>query len=264
MITSSEEYMRRLDDIQNQAGMNELVMLPGSEARFIIDANERTILVPDEFTFLGVLNDHKAETVYFEIDRYFDQADLSTKTCIVQFEAMGEMNGSEYELASGFYPVTKMDVTTADGKIIFGWEIQNDVTAHAANVYFSIRFYETKSVDDTIVFAYNFNTLASMLPVKNTLNTMNASDAVSPTETEALTEKFTSMAKAVKKDVEAAEQAASQATELVATAQASSGLTDKEKKLILALFKTVAEQHDTAAENYNELKTLWNIEEVTS
>lgn len=79
MITSSHEYMQRLQDIQNQDNLKELVMLPSDEPRFIIDANERTISIPDGFTFLGVLNDHNAETVYFEIDRYYDQTDLSQK-----------------------------------------------------------------------------------------------------------------------------------------------------------------------------------------
>ena len=169
MITTANEYMKRLQDIQNQFNSPSLVMLPTDEPRFIIDANERTISIPDGFTFLGVLNDHNAETVYFEIDRYYDQTDLSEKTCIVQYESLTSHTG-------GFYPVVKLDVTTIPGKIIFGWEVQNDVTAHPGDIEFAVRFYSTTILDDDkIVFSYNFNTEIATLPIKGSLDTMEGS-----------------------------------------------------------------------------------------
>lgn len=203
MITSSEEYMKRLDDIQNQTGNYELVMLPSDEPRFIIDANQRTITIPDSFTFLGVLNDHNAETVYFEIDRYYDQMDLSTQTCIIQFESV---SSSGTKISEGFYPVSKLDVDTVPNKIIFGWEIQNDATAYAGNVFFSVRFYSTKKGEDGIVFAYNFNTTAVSLPVKDSLNTADKAVAVEPGETQTLTEYFVSLVKQAQAAAQEAQQ----------------------------------------------------------
>ena len=144
MITSKEEYLQRLDDIQNQSQLKELVMLPSDEPRFIIDADSRTISVPDEFTFLGVENDHAAETIYFEIDRYFDQHDLSTEMCVVQFESVSDEGAYETVLSDGFYPITKIDIDTVPGKILFGWTILNDVTAHNGIVKFSVRNKQNK------------------------------------------------------------------------------------------------------------------------
>lgn len=204
MITSSEEYIKRLDDIQNQTGKPELVMLPGDEPRFIIDANSRTITIPDSFTFLGVLNDHNAETVYFEIDRYYDQMDLSKQTCIVQFESV---SSNDAKISEGFYPVSKLDVDTVPNKIIFGWEIQNDATAYAGNVFFSVRFYSTKKGEDGIVFTYNFNTTAVSLPVKDSLNTADKAVAVEPGETQTLTEYFVSLVKQAQAAAQEAQQA---------------------------------------------------------
>ena len=113
MITEPNEFMQRLQELQDSSSVTYST-LPSNEPRFIIDANSRTIKIPPEFQFLGVKNDHKAETVYFEIDRYFDNEDLSTHTCVVQFEnKSGE---------GGIYPVTIMDTESIDGKIIFGWE----------------------------------------------------------------------------------------------------------------------------------------------
>lgn len=183
--------MQRLQDIQNQDNLKELVMLPSDEPRFIIDANERTISIPDGFTFLGVLNDHNAETVYFEIDRYYDQTDLSKKTCIVQYESRANKHG-------GFYPVTKLDITTVPGKIIFGWEVQNDATSCPGDLEFSVRFYSTKQDDDRIIFSYNFNTEVAVLPVKDGLDTMEKSVQIESGEVQTLTDKFTGLLKYAK------------------------------------------------------------------
>lgn len=160
MITEPSEFMQQLQAIQDSTSVTYST-LPSDEPRFIIDANTRSITIPPEFQFLGVKNDHKAETVYFEIDRYFDTVDLSTHTCVVQFS-----NSSN----SGLYPVTVMDTETVDGKIIFGWEIMNDVTAIVGNINFSVRFY---SVDENSQFIYNFNTLTANSVILDTLDVDN-------------------------------------------------------------------------------------------
>lgn len=237
MITSKDEYLQRLHDIQNKENLKELVALPCDEPRFVIDANQRTITIPDEFTFLGVKNDHKAETIYFEIDRYFDKADLSEKTCIVQFESIDTTGGSEQVLSSGFYPVVKMDVDTADGKIIFGWEIQNDVTLLAGDVYFSVRFYSTEEIGDSIRFVYNFNTTSVSLPVKDTLNTTDKSVSIKPGEVDTLTEKFRKSVTDAAQSVESAKQFAlsSAASATEATRQAELAAQAAENKGFLYL-----------------------------
>lgn len=157
MITEPNEFMQRLQELQDSSSVTYST-LPSNEPRFIIDANSRTIKIPPEFQFLGVKNDHKAETVYFEIDRYFDSEDLSTHTCVVQFEnKSGE---------GGIYPVTIMDTESIDGKIIFGWEILSDATTIVGDIIFSVRFYSL----DNYVFTYNFNTLPAKSVILDTLN----------------------------------------------------------------------------------------------
>lgn len=157
MITEPNEFIQRLQELQDSSSVTYST-LPSNEPRFIIDANSRTIKIPPEFQFLGVKNDHKAETVYFEIDRYFDDEDLSTHTCVVQFEnKSGE---------GGIYPVTIMDTESIDGKIIFGWEILSDATTIVGDIIFSVRFYSL----DNYVFTYNFNTLPAKSVILDTLN----------------------------------------------------------------------------------------------
>ena len=202
MITSKEEYLQRLDDIQNQSQLKELVMLPSDEPRFIIDADSRTISVPDEFTFLGVENDHAAETVYFEIDRYFDQHDLSTEMCVVQFESVSDEGAYETVLSDGFYPVTKIDIDTVPGKILFGWTILSDVTAHNGIVKFSVRFYSLETNESgKKEFSYNFNTLPSSLPIKETINATGTGVKVDPSDLEILTARFAEIEQRAKESI---------------------------------------------------------------
>lgn len=220
MITFSEEYLRRLADIQNEYNLKELVMLPEDEPRFIIDLDTRKIILPDEFKFLAVENDHNAETIYFEIDRYYDKQDLSQKTCIVQYK-----NTSDTKAIEGFYPVTKLDVDTVPGKILFGWTIENKVTVLPGSVDFSIRFYSINDSGRLPVFTYNINTLTGSLPVIDTLNTSNQGVEVIPGKVESLTAKFEALAKQAESNVlfsdDAAKKAAASAEESKASADAA-------------------------------------------
>lgn len=203
MITTPEEYMNRLANIQNQGGVSVATIDPQNEPHFIIDADTRVITVPSAFTFLGLKGDHNAETIYFEIDRYFDDHDLSEETCIVQYKIVDNVG---MEISEGFFHVTQIDLDSTPGKIIFGWTIRNTVTATAANVYFSVRFYSVETLSSTLTtFKYNFNTLEAMLPVLDTLNTSNIAPTYKAEEVETLTTRFDDAVKAAQASADTAQ-----------------------------------------------------------
>lgn len=166
MITSPEEYRKRLQEIQDGTEIS-FTTLPSSEPRCVIDADSRTITIPEEFKFLGVKTDHKAETIYFEIDRYFDGIDLSRHTCVIQFKT------ATFE---GFYPVTELDVDSVEGKIIFGWTVYNDATQSAGNISFSVRFYSIMYD----MFSYNYNTIPASSSILDSLDVSDAGDYINP------------------------------------------------------------------------------------
>ena len=187
MITTPEEYFRYLWGIEIQEPLldeegNEVLdeernvvmvtknpynnkpllsfILPSDERTFDVDLSSRTISVP---TFLSVAKDHRAETVYFLVDRFFEYKDLATTSCMIEFiNAEGK---------GGFYPVPFYDVTSypryfgvdKDGndvvyeaKMIIPWCIEGDVTAAPGQVQFALRFYE---LDETKTdFIYNIRT----------------------------------------------------------------------------------------------------------
>lgn len=167
MITTPEEYIKNLWGIEvtNAAGEAEnpynnkpllSIILPSDERIFDVDLNTRTISVP---TFLSVAKDHRAETVYFLVDRYYEYKDLAQTSCMIEFiNAAGE---------GGFYPVPFYDISsypryidkdeiTHEAKILIPWCIEGDVTKVAGQVQFVLRFYQLDDEHDK--FIYNIRT----------------------------------------------------------------------------------------------------------
>lgn len=170
MIFDVQHYKDELKEIQNSTSVTHTTI--GSlDQHLVINTKTREILIPTDFRFLGVENDHAAKTFYFEIDRYYDNTDLSAHTCIVQYLCSNGTLSSE-----GFYPVTEFDLDSIPDKIIFGWTINNDVTSFPGEVHFAVRFYSI--VNNS--FSYNFNTLEAKAPILDGIDTTESSLIVTP------------------------------------------------------------------------------------
>lgn len=154
MITDSKDYLKLLSLIQNKDSVEMAVLLPPTETIYSIDLNTRTIKGPE---YLSVATDHKSETIYFKIARYFDGVDLSTKNCIVQYI---NANGD-----SGLYIVPFYDVWTYEDtqEMLFPWVIEGGATAAAGTVTFAVQFFEVTS--DAKSYSYNLNTLTTQSKV---------------------------------------------------------------------------------------------------
>jgi len=144
------------------------IILPSDERTFDVDLNTREISVP---TFLSVAKDHRAETVYFLVDRYFEYKDLSQTSCMIEYiNAAGE---------GGFYPVPFYDISSYpyyidddnvvhEAKMLIPWLIEGDVTKAAGNVQFVLRFYELDEANEK--FTFNLRTKIATAAVLNGLN----------------------------------------------------------------------------------------------
>lgn len=140
-------------------------ILPATEEFFQIDANTREIKVPENFSRYGVAvqGDDIAEIIYFSIDRYFDAVDLAEKEILIQWKY--EKDKSDAGFLSATY---KRSLTLANGKIVFGWPISGDITEHAGNVLFSVRFYDRDEDDKSLI--YSFSTSTAVLKIQPGLN----------------------------------------------------------------------------------------------
>lgn len=148
MITSLQEYYNLLYLIQDENPPELAVLLPGNEEPLRIDLDTRKINAPE---YLSVTTDHRAETVFFSVNRYFDNVDLSTMSCIIQFiNAAGE---------SGIYVVPFYDISRGDDNMLIPWVIEGAVTAKAGSVVYSVQFFRVS--ESSSKYSYNLNTLAA-------------------------------------------------------------------------------------------------------
>ena len=155
-------------NIQSIAALDEkFLRLPLDEPMFEIDANSRKIEIPNDFRTNGisVQGDHLAETIFFSIDRYFDYTDLSTTDININWK-MGNESGK-----------TKNFILSKDiipGRLVFGWPINNVVTAKSGALQFAVEFFKT----DNSGVIYRLNTLAATANIKDGLIVDENAEAV--------------------------------------------------------------------------------------
>lgn len=165
-VEGLEEYFGIIETITNYINTNyqilPLIARDGEwikdEVPFIIDANTRNIKIPDNNYTYAVSGDDLAETIYFTIDRYFDNIDLSTKNIAVLSQINGQKRLTE---------ITFKDITSMPNMIIFGWPISKILTEKTSGILeFSVRFYTLNgsSID------YSLSTLPAKLNIKYTLD----------------------------------------------------------------------------------------------
>lgn len=164
-ITNMASYFAHLNDLKRLG--YKFMRLPVDEKPFIVDLDTRDITIPAAFKAngIGVEGDSMAEILYFIVDRYFDDLDLSV--CLSEYNNISEDNNtSSYGechiqwhngVYSGLTPVKFCDIT--NNTIIFGWPIHESITAidgskGKAKLKFSVRFnYYKDPYSKEIVFS---------------------------------------------------------------------------------------------------------------
>lgn len=179
-ITSLEEYFTYIGDLaklhgdavkgiigesvaqewnEHFANTAKYLMLPIDEEYFKINTNTRTIAIPSIFSTAGVslFGDQRAETLLFEVDRYFDFVDLLRTTIYIQWK---NPNGTE-----GGTVVSLVDYDNE--KIRFGWTITDAITVNGNNnLTFSVRFFMR---NDEGKITYSLNTIPVSVKIKSPL-----------------------------------------------------------------------------------------------
>ena len=184
-FTSLEEYYTRMGDLtmlhadqvatsednEGYSKYSKFLMLPMDEIHggnvFTIDPNSRVINVPASFVRNGVsiTGDELAETLLFEIDRFFDITDLVTTDIYVQWtNPAGEEGASK---------ITMIDYNSKAGKLLFGWPLTSKVTVENASqtngqLKFAVRFFKR---DGSGKINYSLNTIPASVTIKQALYT---------------------------------------------------------------------------------------------
>lgn len=166
MITTPQEYYEKLAQIDELSKSQVALLMPHDERIYNIDLNARTIDAPE---FLSVEADHRAETIYFLVDRFYDNVDLSTTNCIIHYiNADGEAR---------VYPVPFLDIETfsEDNKMLIPWLIEGAATKAAGKVTYAVKFFKIIREDNQPAVSYELNTL---LATSQVLHGMDIADAL--------------------------------------------------------------------------------------
>ena len=147
MITNSKEYQQFLASLSYSYNPPTiLIRIPADEPIYNIDLNSRVIDPPK---FLGVEADHEAEAIFFQVDRFYDNIDLSQCVGAIQFR---NAKNEEY-----IYIIPAYDITSSPNKIIFAWDIQSPVTKYGGTVQFALKFFKIDKTSGELL--YELNTL---------------------------------------------------------------------------------------------------------
>lgn len=164
MVTTAQDYFSNLVRALHD-GPPVYALLPSPDNIYNIDISSRTIEAPK---FVGVTRDHKAESIYFIVDRYADYMDLATTSCLIHYV---NANGDSRIYHVPFYDIYKY---ARENKMIFPWVIDAQVAAVAGPIQFSVQFYKIgEMIDDkgiaNKVISYSLNTLPARSEVKQSL-----------------------------------------------------------------------------------------------
>lgn len=172
-ITSLNEYFQHIEELSELAigdgrtGSDPYFLrIPVDEPLFEINANTRGITVPGELSQVGVVGDKFAEILFFKIDRYFDAVDLDTRHIYIEWELPDGTRGISRDFLR--------DTQSEKDKIIFGWLIDDVLTAQIGTIRFAVRFVEWTDREDEAAanakLLYSFSSLPATITISDTLH----------------------------------------------------------------------------------------------
>lgn len=145
--------MPSVDELLNMAEVAE-VTLTETNDKIEIDADTRTMIIPDTERIFGVMSDEKGERKYFRCKRFVGNGiDLSELSLRIVFQ-----NASGFETGRDKYIVTDL-ATDGEDYVTFSWELSRKVTAYKGIISFIVCAIKTNS-DGTITNEWN-TTLAN-------------------------------------------------------------------------------------------------------
>jgi hypothetical protein len=189
MITAQEYKALLTETIANLDYSDYGHPIP-AERVFSVNLNTRQITVPTPYPILGVAGDHRAETVWFVVNRFFDGVDLSPSHTskrwgvqVVNANRESMLFPIEYFSLGGgaFVDANKNEsgilAGISDDDLILGWPITYDVTKLAGNINFSLRCY---ILNDNQELEYSLGTEPAVGTISTSLNITEESENVIP------------------------------------------------------------------------------------
>ena len=166
MITNPVDYYNKILQIKDLNKPQYALLLPTDETIYDINLSTREVKAPK---FLSLHKDHYAETIYFKVDRFFDNMDLADTVCTIQYvnDGVKKLAGEADE--GHIYLVPFFDISTYrdEKKMLIPWQISGLVARAPGNITFSFRFYKLNEEGE---FIYCLNTSPATSKILNGLD----------------------------------------------------------------------------------------------
>lgn len=141
-------------------------LLPSEDSIYELDLNTRQAKLPQ---FASVQYDHNATVLYFKCPRYYENVDLTTMTCIIQYVNANKQAGLYWVpfYDTNYYgDAENIDEFLKNPTILIPWVIDGLATIASGKVTFSIRFYKLqKDNNDEYVYTYNLSTKPQVVDI---------------------------------------------------------------------------------------------------
>lgn len=165
-------------DVLTEETKNQRYVIFPEDTLYKVDLNSRIISGP---SFISVKDEHRAEILYFELDRYHGNIDLSRMNCIIQYKLN---NDEEYYYIVPFCDVISPNLNNPNKneyKMIIPWVVSQIATNYAGKIEYVIRFYKLddskikgKDLDEVlwedVPFSYSLTTLPATSQILNSLD----------------------------------------------------------------------------------------------
>lgn len=165
--TDEIQTLQQLYEIQTKNAPSN-VILPYAHNIYDIDLDTRKIYGPSK---LAVQKDHKSETIYFRLNRYFDYMDLTNTVCIIEYILPGDASRVPYIYVVPFYDINSK--FAEEGKMIFPWSVSNNATLQNGVLEYAIRFFKVVDDNGKLELVYNLNLLPTSTTIQQSLKVNN-------------------------------------------------------------------------------------------
>lgn len=140
--------MPSVDELLDAAEVAEATLTETND-KIEIDADTRTMMIPETERVFGVMSDEKGERKYFRCKRFVGNGiDLSKLSLRIVFQ-----NASGLDTGKDKYIVTDL-ATDGEDYITFSWELSRKVTAYKGIISFIVCAIKTNT-DGTITNEWN-------------------------------------------------------------------------------------------------------------
>ena len=155
LVDIADEGLSTLEQLYNaqEQGAPSRVILPYSNKFYDVDLKTRTINGPE---FISVRRDHRAETIYFKVDRYVDYMDLANTACVIEYIIPNDSKNIPYLYIVPFYDTVRF---SEENKMILPWNINGPATMNDGVIQYAIRFFKINDTGSKLILAYSLSTL---------------------------------------------------------------------------------------------------------